>query len=153
MCVESSISSIHYSSLQWRHNGRYGVLYHQPHDCLLNRLFRCRSTKNSKLCVTGFCVGNSLVTGEFSAQVASNADKAFIWWRHHVLSLIKKKTVAAPIDFRVSRSHGGSTYHLHWRSTSRVSSWQSTYRQFSIRRRNLIPKYRCFLSRIAVVFA
>ena len=24
-------------SLQWRHNGRYGVLNHQPHDCLLNR--------------------------------------------------------------------------------------------------------------------
>ena len=26
-------------SLQWRHNGRDSVSNHQPHDCLLNRLF------------------------------------------------------------------------------------------------------------------
>ena len=31
-------------SLQWRHNGRYGVSNHQPHDCLLN-CFRRRSSK------------------------------------------------------------------------------------------------------------
>ena len=42
----------HYS-LQWRHNERDGVLNHQPHHCLLNRLLRCRSKKTSKLCVTG----------------------------------------------------------------------------------------------------
>ena len=29
------------------------------HYCLLNRLFRRRSKKTSKLCVTGLCVGNS----------------------------------------------------------------------------------------------
>ena len=29
-------------SLQWRHNGRDIVSNHQPHDCLLNRLFRRR---------------------------------------------------------------------------------------------------------------
>ena len=34
-------------SLQWRHNGRDGVSNHQPHDGLLNRLFRCRSKKTS----------------------------------------------------------------------------------------------------------
>ena len=26
-------------TLQWRHNGHYGVSNHQPHDCLLNRLY------------------------------------------------------------------------------------------------------------------
>ena len=36
-----------------------------------------------KLCVTGLCVGNSPVTGEFPAQMASNADNVSIWWRHH----------------------------------------------------------------------
>ena len=46
-------------SLEWRHNGRDGVSNHQPHDCLLNRSFRCRSKKTSKLCVTGLCTGNS----------------------------------------------------------------------------------------------
>ena len=43
------------SSLQWRHNGRDGVSNHQPHDCLLNRLFRRRSNKTSELRVTGLC--------------------------------------------------------------------------------------------------
>ena len=51
--------------LQWRHNGRDGVSIHQPHDCLLNRLFRRRSKKTAKLCVTGLCTGNSPVTDEF----------------------------------------------------------------------------------------
>ena len=31
--------------LRWRHNGRDSVSNHQPHDCLLNRLFRRRSKK------------------------------------------------------------------------------------------------------------
>ena len=30
--------------------------------------------KKSKLCVTGLCVGNSPVTGDFPAQMASNAE-------------------------------------------------------------------------------
>ena len=44
-------------ALQWRHNGHDGVSNHQPHHCLLNRLFGCRSKKTSELCVTGLCVG------------------------------------------------------------------------------------------------
>ena len=46
-------------SLHWRHNDHDGVSNHQPHDCLFNRLFRCRSKKTSKLRVTGLCVGKS----------------------------------------------------------------------------------------------
>ena len=48
-------------TLQWRHNGRDDVSNHQPHDCLLNRLFRRRSKKTSKHRVTGLCAGNSPV--------------------------------------------------------------------------------------------
>ena len=70
----------------WRHNGRDGVSNHQPHHCLLNRLFRRKSKKISKL--TGLCVGNSLVTGELPAQMASNAENVSIWWRHHVFHKI-----------------------------------------------------------------
>ena len=55
---------------QWRHNGWDCVSNHQPHNCLLNRLFRCRSKKTSKLRVTGRCEGNSPATGEFPAQRA-----------------------------------------------------------------------------------
>ena len=42
-----------------RHNGCDSISNHQPHDCLLNRLFRSRSKKTSKLSATGFCAGNS----------------------------------------------------------------------------------------------
>ena len=75
--------SISPKSLQWRHNGRDSVANHQPHGCLLNRSFRRRSKKTSKLRVTGLCAGNSQGTGEFPAQMASNAENASIWWRHH----------------------------------------------------------------------
>ena len=54
------------------------------HDCLLNRLFGRRSKKTSKFRVTGLCEGNSPVTGEFTAQSASNAKNVHIWWRHHI---------------------------------------------------------------------
>ena len=45
--------------LHWRHNDHGGVSNLQPHGCLLNRLFRRRSKKASKLRVTGLCAGNS----------------------------------------------------------------------------------------------
>ena len=70
--------------LQWRHNGHDGVSIHQPLDCLLKRLFRRRSKKTSKLRLTGLCAWNSPVTGEFPAQMASNAENVSFWWRHHV---------------------------------------------------------------------
>ena len=70
--------------LRWRHIGRDSVSNHQPHDCLLNRLFRRRSKKTSKLRVTRLFVGNSQGTSEFPAQMASNAEYVSIWWRHHV---------------------------------------------------------------------
>ena len=74
-------------SLQWCHNGRDGVSNHRRFDCLLNRLFRCRSKETPKLRVTGLCEGNSAVTGEFPSQRASNAENVFSWWRHHVAKL------------------------------------------------------------------
>ena len=70
-------------ALHWHHNGRDSVSNHQPHDCLLNHLFRRRPKKTSKLCVTGLCVGNSPGTGEFPAQMACYAENVSIWWRHH----------------------------------------------------------------------
>ena len=60
-------------SLLWHHNGHDGISNHQPHDCLLNCLFRRRSKKTSKL----------HVTGEFLAQRASNTENVSIGWRHH----------------------------------------------------------------------
>ena len=82
-------------SLLWRHNGHENVSNHQPHDCLLNRLFKRRSKKTSKLRVTGLCVGNSPGTGEFPAQMASNAEHVSIWWRHHVLKHCRYNSTAS----------------------------------------------------------
>ena len=70
-------------TLRWRHNIPEGVSNRQRLRCLLNCWFRCRSKKTSKLLVTGLCAGNSPVTGEFPAQMASNAENVSIWWRHH----------------------------------------------------------------------
>ena len=53
------VLSIILTTLRWRHNDHAGVSNHRPHGCLLNRLFRRRSKKTSKLRVTGLCVGNS----------------------------------------------------------------------------------------------
>ena len=71
--------------LRWRHNDHADVSNHQPHGCLLNRLFRRKSKKTSKLRVTGHCAGNSPGTGEFPAQMASYAENISIWWRHHAI--------------------------------------------------------------------
>ena len=79
-------------SLRWRQNGCDGFANHQPHDCLLNCLFRRRSKKASKLRVSGLCAGNSPVTGEFPAQRASNAENVSTWWRHHVSTPSRNQT-------------------------------------------------------------
>ena len=65
--------------LRWRHNRRSRVSNHQPHECLHNRLFRRRSKKTPKLRITGRCVVNSPGTGEFPAQMASDAENVSIW--------------------------------------------------------------------------
>ena len=70
-------------TLQRRHNELAGVSNHQHQGCVLNRLFKRRSEKTSKLRITGICAGNSPVTGEIPAQRASNAKNVSIWWRHH----------------------------------------------------------------------
>ena len=47
---------------------------------LINRLFRRRSTQNVKAPRHWSLWGE--ITGEFSAQMASNAENVSIWWRH-----------------------------------------------------------------------
>ena len=88
---QNMVSREVFASLRWFHNGHDSVSNHQPHGCLLNRLFRRSSKKTSKLCVTGLCVGNSPGTGEFPAQMASNAENVSIWWRYHVLKIADRK--------------------------------------------------------------
>ena len=83
-CVPTSSCQwvIIFTPSHWRHNDHGGVSNHQPHGCLLNRLFRRRSKKTSKLHVTGLCAGKSPGPVN-SPQSASNAENGSIWWRHH----------------------------------------------------------------------
>ena len=97
----------YFSSLHWRHNEHDRVSNHQPHDCLLNRLFRRRSEKISKLRVTGLCAGNSPETGEFPAQIASYAENVSIWWRHHVHRLVSNAIVWCIVFVRFNKSISG----------------------------------------------
>ena len=54
----------------WRHNEGDGFSNHRRLDCLLSRLFRCRSKKTSKLRVIGLCEENPPVTGGFPSHRA-----------------------------------------------------------------------------------
>ena len=99
------------NALRWRYNELDGFSDHQPHDCFLNSLYGRRSKKTAKLRVTGLCAGNSPVTGEFPAQMASNAENVSIWWRHHVLPwtatcIFRKYSAAIPITVAWHGRHG-----------------------------------------------
>ena len=66
----------------WRHNESDFVSNHRRLDCLLSRLFRHRSTKTSKLHVSGLCEGSP----------ADSTHKGPVKWKtfpyHHVLTAI-----------------------------------------------------------------
>ena len=61
------------------------------------------SKETSKLRVTGLWEGNSPVTGEFPAQMASNAENVSIWWRHHVLGYWRTQV---PCFVKLIKSYG-----------------------------------------------
>ena len=106
-------------TLQRRHNGRNGVSNHQHHHCLLNRLFRRKSNKTPKLRVTGLCVETSLVTGEFPAQRASNADDV----SHHETckwNMIMQPLVSIGFRIGFSRREICSVYLWCWGQWTKI---------------------------------
>ena len=92
-------------TLQWRHNERHGVPNHHCFDCLLNCVFRRRSKKTSKLCVTGLRVRGSHLGLANSPHKGSVTWKMFPFndiimytrvicfcygsWHNHILQLIE----------------------------------------------------------------
>ena len=78
--------------------------------CLLNRSFRCRSKKTSKLRVTG-CVRG--VTGEFPAQMARNAENVSIRWRHHTVFWRNVPMISYHIDATCIMYNKNSTIKNH----------------------------------------
>ena len=74
MSMKETLSHRWMRSLRWRQNEHDGVSNHQRLDCLLIRLFRRRSASLA-----------FVLTGGLSSQRASNAGKASVWWRNHVM--------------------------------------------------------------------
>ena len=61
-------------SLQWCHNERHGISNHRHFDCLLNRLFRGKSKKTSKLHVTGLWICGTCFRRRFTDHVAHDRE-------------------------------------------------------------------------------
>ena len=97
------------SSLQWRHNESDGVPNDRRRDCLLNRLFRRRSKKTSKLHVTGLCGGNPPVIGGFPSHRASTTKNVSIRWRHHVSSYLSFRHFNKACHWRSPRADQASS--------------------------------------------
>ena len=107
--------------LPWRLNKRDNVSNHQLHDCLLNRLHRRRSKKTSKLRVTGLCGEISPLTGEFPAQMVSNAENVSIRRRHHAnVSMVSEwpEVYSTP-------QHQSDSGPVHFRHGSGMFSWSN----------------------------
>ena len=119
-----------YFPLKWFHNWRDGVSNHEPHDCLLNRIFGCETKKTSKLRVTGLCGGNSPVTWEFPTQMASNAGNVSIWWSRYPLEIISLKAripmcscIRPDSSICVKRIHYPQYIKIKWFINECYSPW------------------------------
>ena len=86
--------SIYLSSDNWEaFSGGKSSIIVEARACMCLRLvirwmffqpfIQAQIKENFKLRVTGLCAGNSPVTGQIPAQMASNAENVYIEWRHH----------------------------------------------------------------------
>ena len=88
-----------------------------PASRLFTQLFIQAQSKNtSKLLVTGFCEGNSPVTGEFPPQRASNAENVSAWWRHHGCHIPQSgypSFLGFHAEYRISPKISKDPFYLH----------------------------------------
>ena len=110
----------------WRLKSPGSRLFTQP-------FIRAQIKGNIKARVTGLCAWNSPGTGEFPAQMASNAENVSIWWRHHGKTY--QKTSDIPTSWATPyKKHVSPFCHCvcWWSSTVRYSGiGTGNYRQFS----------------------
>ena len=74
--IQLDTQASHYSDIM-------SISNHWTHDCLLNRLFRRRSKKTSKLRIMGIREGIPPVTSGFPSHRACNVENVSIRWRHN----------------------------------------------------------------------
>ena len=85
-----------FDPLRWRHNDHAGVSNHQPHGCLLNRLFRRKSKKTSTLRVTGLCAGNSPEISRTNGQLRGKCFHLMTSSCHTEWSKAVRRTLCLP---------------------------------------------------------
>ena len=148
--------------LPWRHNGRDGGSNHQPHHCLLNRLFGRWSKKTSKLRITDRCAGkgwvlltphfDDVITGAMASQVTSLT----IVYSTVYSDAAKKKTPKLRVPgICAGNSPGTGVFPAHMASNAEiVSIWWRHHRvrilaqpnednqPIPIPTRNPLPKHR-----------
>ena len=73
--------------LRWRHNGHDSVSNPSLTIVYSTVYSGADQRKHQSSRVTGLCAENSPGTGEFPAQMTSNAENVSIWWRHHDIEL------------------------------------------------------------------
>ena len=115
--------------------GRDSVSNHQPDDYSLNRLFRRRSKKTSKLRITRLRAGNSPGTGELPAQMASNAENVSIWWRHHdhntILTTLIMKIIIMIYDNNCNDSNNDKNDNNNSRNNNNNSNSRNNYKNIN----------------------
>ena len=104
----------------------------------------------SKLRVSGLSEGISLVTGEFQAQRASNAENVFIWWRHHVLFTLVRQFGATSKELSNKIFHQNASLLNDWFASSIF--FVSFYTKWMIYKCVSCVCYFSSLSQIHVVF-
>ena len=105
-------------TLHWRHNDQDGVSNHQPHGCLLNRLFGRRSKKTSKLRVTGLCARwiprtKGQWRGKCFHLMTSSWDVLNVWWRSSLGICIWYYHKSKTINQRVTHLSNLMLFHRH----------------------------------------
>ena len=119
------------SSLLWRHNGGECVSNHQPHDCLINHLFRRRSKETSKIRWPVNSPHKGPVTRKifqfddvimcFFVFVVSSALNGFAWFITHIFHghyIWHKKPIQDFIKSLVSDAHNALIKALIYMMTS-----------------------------------
>ena len=91
------------TSLQWRHNGRNGVLNHQPHGFYSTVYSGADQRKHQSSVSPAFVWGIRRSPVNSPQKMASNAVNVSIWWRHHDRGL-NKLGIIAPAKFWIEFS-------------------------------------------------
>ena len=95
--------------LQWRHNWRDGVSNHQPHNCLLSRLFGRKSKKHQSSASLAFVRGihrgpvNSPHKWAVTRKMFPFDDVIMIWWQitgiKHTFSMYARMFLCTRLEF------------------------------------------------------